>query len=299
MGAFILFLENEVSFRTQSPSAGTIESALQAIPLVAARATRQASGLLDNGGFVGSARITRRTNLLPPGGRLTDVAWLYSWTPRATPALEAEAEREIADYIRTEAARFLPGVVGTWKAPQVLPYNPAVNGSVEWWSSGEASRTNTRDAFDLNEQTGSNASVDNPTGPTTNRAPDLDPLRTGDPNSAFNKLLDLVPWVVGGLAIYYIGGPILQAVLPKGRTNPRGPAIPPPTVRRVWKAVEDATPADRSRIAHAFSRARLLAALSWNDPDGDYDRLDQDTLADAIVHSVNEYPGESDIGSRR
>lgn len=241
MGAFILSLHQSVVFSSASPTATQIEAALQSIPLVAARASRQAMGLLDDGGFVGSARVTRRTGTFQ---RITDVSWLYSWTPRATPADEATAARNIADYIRTQAdlviqAQFgltqVPGAPvdlspeelrGGWSLAQILPYDPAVNGTVDWWQSGAASRTNTRDAFDLNEQTGSNASVDNPVGPTTNHAPDMNPLGTNDPNSAFNKLFGLattVAWVAGGIAVMvYVVGPLVGAVLsPKTpRTNP-------------------------------------------------------------------------------
>lgn len=78
------------------------------------------------------------------------------------------------------------------------------------------------------------------------------------------------------------------------------PAIPPPSVRRVWHAVEHAAPKNRLRVAEAFSRGRLLAALSWNDRDGDYDVLDHDSLAHLMADAVDVGLGEvSDIGSRR
>lgn len=282
MGSFLLTATNEVTFSTNSPTAAQIEGALQAIPLVAARASRAAHGLPDYGGWVGSPRIVRRANALPPGGRLTDIAWLYSW-----PDSSSVTAQTVADYIRSTAggtgadvgsvAIALPASDG-WRDVRIIPYNPAVNGSVEWWSSGAASQTITKDAFDLNQQTGSNRSVENVLGPVSIRPPDLaNPL---------GPLMDLVPWVVGGLVVVYVVGPLLQAMLPKARANP-GPVVPPRTVHRVWKAVEDAAKADRSKVAHAFSRNRLLAALSWNDPDGEYDRLDQDTLADALVYQVN------------
>ncbi len=89
-------------------------------------------------------------------------------------------------------------------------------------------------------------------------------------------------------------------VLGKRSMPKRGPAIPPPPVRRVWKAVEEASAKDRLRVAKAFSRGRLLAALSWNDRDGDYDKLDQETLAKMMADAVDVGGGEvSDIGSRR
>lgn len=180
----------------------------------------------DDGGWVGSARISRRANALPPGGRLTDVAWLYSWPDRTPASAEATTAALITDYIRANAAVVLPEASG-WRGVTVIPYDPAVNGSLEWWRSGEASRTVTRDAFDLNQQTGSNQTRDNPTGPTTVHAPDFNPAGTNDPNSAFNKLLGLattVAWVAGGIAVLvYVVGPLVGAVLaPKtpARTNP-------------------------------------------------------------------------------
>jgi len=232
MGQFLLTATNEVTFSTNSPTAAQIEGALQAIPIVAARADRAARGLPDDGDWVGSARITRRANVLPPGGRLTDIAWLYSWPDRTPASVEASTATEIASYILSKArdatfdgAAALPESAG-WRNVAIVPYNPAVNGSLEWWRSGDASRTVTRDAFDLNQQTGSNATRDNPTGPTTVHAPNFSPLGTDDPNSAMNKLLGLattVAWVAGGIAVLvYVVGPLVGAVLsPKpARTNP-------------------------------------------------------------------------------
>ncbi len=207
MGSFILFLSNEVLFASLSPTSSEIEAALQSIPLVSIRAERQAAGALDIGGFVGHARITRRTGTFH---RVTNVAWLYSWTPRATAAEEAAAAREIETYIRGQAnSKFN---INAWAPAQILPYNPATDGSLAWWASGDASHTNTRDAFDVNEQTGSNASVDNPVGPTTNHAPNMNPF------GALGPLFDLVPWIVGGLLVYYVAGPIIGAAT--ARKNP-------------------------------------------------------------------------------
>src|SRR5258706_3334248 len=138
MSSFLLYLENEVPFSSLSPTAGQIEAALQAIPLVQARATRQAAGLLDNGGFVGSSRVTRRTGTF---NRITDVAWLYSWPDRATPAAEAAAYTEISNYVRSQAD--LAFNINAWKSAQSIPYDPAVNGPVTWWADGSASHTAT------------------------------------------------------------------------------------------------------------------------------------------------------------
>ncbi|MEO8071312.1 MAG: hypothetical protein ABI652_07905 [Acidobacteriota bacterium] len=228
MGSFLVTATNEVTFSTNSPTAAQIEGALQAIPVVATRADRAARGLPDDGGWVGSARITRRANALPPGGRLTDVAWLYSWPDRIPASAEATTAGLIQEYIRANAVVALPVSAG-WKDISIVPYNPTTNGTVAWWESGDAGRTVTRDAFDLNQQTGSNQTRDNPTGPTTTHAPDFDPLGTHDPNSAMNKLLGLattLAWVAGGIAaMVYVVGPIVGAVLsPKtavpARTNP-------------------------------------------------------------------------------
>lgn len=233
MGKFLLTATNEVTFSTNSPTAAQIEGALQAIPIVAARADRVARGLPDDGGWVGSARITRRANALPPGGRLTDVAWLYSWPDRTPASAEASAASEITAYILSKAreATFdqpaaLPESAG-WRNIAIVPYDPAVNGSLEWWQSGEASRTVTRDAFDLNQQLGSNATRDNPTGPTTTHAPDFNPSGTNDPNSATSKFIGLATtalWAAGGIALMvYVVGPLVGAVLSpskSARVNP-------------------------------------------------------------------------------
>lgn len=236
MAAFILFVENEVSTQAGAPTAAQIETTLRSLPVNGDREFKLHAGLPGDAGFVGNARITRIARVGIPGGRVTRVAWLYAWPdpPGATPEQNATLRESVIRNVLANTQTFLPrewvidGVTQTtgWKPPVSVSYDPAVNGTLEWWQSPAGSyATATRDTFDLNQQLGRQSTIDNPIGPTTNRAPDFDPFGTNNPNGVANRLLDLattVAWVVGGVAaLVYVVGPLVGAVLsPKSRTNP-------------------------------------------------------------------------------
>ncbi len=174
MPAFILFVENEVTSQADAPVTPEIEAALLSIP---------PTGLPPGSGFVGPARVTRIARLGVPGGRITRVGWLYQWPEvPGSPEHAHEVYTAVVRYILTSVTTLLPASRG-WHAPVALPYDPVSNGTVEWWRSGDASHTITRDIFDLNMQIGSNSSFENPTGPLTIRPPSVNP---------FDKVIDAV-----------------------------------------------------------------------------------------------------------
>ncbi len=251
MGAFILFVENEVGTQGSAPTAVEIESILRALPVNGNREFKLHAGLPGDAGFVGHARVTRVARIVN-GRRVTRVAWLYQWpdppgaTPEQNARLYADVVRNVlantATYLSNSGtgqgitlAGFLPyptWAVTGWKTPVAVPYDPAANGTVEWWQSATgAMATPTRDTFDLNQQVGNLSTIDNPIGPTTQRAPDFDPFHTNDPNSSVNKAmraLELAAWIGGGaVAIYYLGpliGSLVSMITPKSkqlaRANP-------------------------------------------------------------------------------
>ncbi len=229
MGAFVLFVENEVSSQASAPTAVDIEAVLRSLPVNGNREFKLAAGVPDGAGFVGNARVTRVARVGLPGGRVTRVAWLYQWPdpPGATQAQLNQLYTDVVNSVIVNTSTYLTNSgIGSswtstgWKHPVAVPYDPAINGTVDWWTSPTGSvATATRDSFDLNQQLGQNGSIDNPIGPTTAHAPDFDPFNTNNPNGALNKAFDAVTtlaWVIGGVAVlYYVVGPIIQAVVPK------------------------------------------------------------------------------------
>jgi hypothetical protein len=240
MGRFVLFAEHRSQGQGGAPSAASIEAALMGIPVVANRRDREAQGLLDDGTFVGSARITRvATFSLTSPDRITRVAWLYEYAPGGptfTVAQQAGRDAAIRDYIRSAAEVALrnvgssspiigdTAVVGGegWQPVQILPYNESVNGSYDWWRCSQlplsatrcAAATRTRDSFDLNQQTGTRDTAENPTGPSLAvPLPNFDPIGTNNPNGAVAQIgsgLRSLAWIVGIGAALYTVGPLLR-----------------------------------------------------------------------------------------
>jgi hypothetical protein len=224
---FMVSGQNEVLLRSSSPTATAIETALQNIPLTQARALNISRGQPDPGGFVGSARIVRRAYLLPPGGRITTFSWLYELPdpppPNNTPQkiatrandignpITGQLINQVRDAIRQHLDR---GTISSdWSNVTIAPYDPAVNGTIAWWRSGEAGRTATRDEFDLTQQAGQTTAVDSPAGPTGLRPPSI-----RNPLPETKTILIAGGIVLGVMALYY-AGPAIRGI--GKRSNPR------------------------------------------------------------------------------
>lgn len=297
MDAFILFVENEVSTQAAAPTAAQVESTLRLLPVNGNREFKLHAGLPGDAGFVGNARITRVARVGLPGGRVTRVAWLYQWPdpPGATPEQNAQLYADVVRNVLANVQTYMPTewtINGTtqatgWKPPIAVHYDPATNGSIAWWESPTGSyATTTRDTFNLNQQMGDQSTIDNPIGPTTNRAPDFDPFHTSNPDSTLNKLIDVattLAWVVGGVAVlYYVVGPLV-GVATAGRKNPTNPSA---RIHRLFESWRAMTPARRRTAIRAHSKDSLIAILSWNDHNGDFYDMDHDEAAELLAEVV-------------
>lgn len=146
------------------------------------------------GAWVGPApRITRRAIL---GQFETTATWLYAWddTPYTTQNWQALQER-----VRSAVQDGLAELSSDWGDVTVTPYDPRVNGSVQWWQSGSAAVTRTRDEFPTGA--GRLDAPENPTGPTTERT---------HPSTLGTVLgSGVMPWVLGGAALIFLGPPLI------------------------------------------------------------------------------------------
>lgn len=162
---------------------------------------RAAAGL---GRFAGPLRITRTSSLNAPSR--TVAAGLFLFDPQADPPDLRAPLRGVdtpADRLRAALARELDAISApgaSWAGVTVAPYLEARNGALAWWTSGEASRTSTREPLALGA--GLTAREDTPDGPTADdvRPPDLLPDAG---RGAASALGDVLPWVVG-LAVVYV-----------------------------------------------------------------------------------------------
>ncbi len=138
-------------------------------------------------------------------GRITTIAWLYEFPSAEQGPGSTVTASEIARFETERQQRLIGNIQDNqrrsgveWTRPELSPYSPQRDGTVEWWASGQASNTLTRDAIQEDVQ-------ENPTGPNLN-------LPTRIPTS---QLIDtvaktvMVVAVVGGLV--YLAGPLLRA----------------------------------------------------------------------------------------
>lgn len=175
-----------------APTAAAIEGAF----------ARAAQGL---GRFAGPLRITRTSSLNAPSR--TVVAGLFLFAPVADPPdLRAplRGTDTPADQLRARLARELEAISfpgATWGGVAVGPYLEARNGALSFWTSGDASRTSTREPLALGA--GLTAREDTPDGPTTDdvRPPDLVPDAG---RAAGNGLAGAVPWLVAAAVLYVV-----------------------------------------------------------------------------------------------
>jgi hypothetical protein len=154
------------------------------------------------GRWAGPLRITRTGDLTAPS--TVSVSGLFLFAPVATPPdlraplmgadTPADRLRRAVDRELGELVSLIPGV--SWAPARVAPYQPARNGDLDWWTSGEAARTNTREP--LAPGAGLTAPRDTPDGPTT---PETRPPNTTDP---LGSLRDALPWVVALGALYLV-----------------------------------------------------------------------------------------------
>lgn len=208
MGNFILYAENRSSTQADAPSAPAIQGALQAILGL----QDNSCGITVGGSWVGSPRITRIAIANPfQAGRITRFAALFQYPDGGA------SDADIQHCIKTLADFQLPLLGPNWQASVILPYDPNTNGSLDWWSSGQAAATHTQNTFDLNQQLGGTSTIENPTGPQTAANPanlnpfgsGLNPLANptgpggigGDTTSTLTSLLYIG---IAGVALYFL-----------------------------------------------------------------------------------------------
>ena len=120
------------------------------------------------GGWIGpSVRVTRQFRSTATDDSETHAANLY-----ALP--DDQNTRDHGAHIMQTFATTLGNALQTlsegqtfsynWAPVEVIPYNPRVHGSVEWWRSGRAAQTRTRDSFPTG--TARLEATENPIGPT-------------------------------------------------------------------------------------------------------------------------------------
>lgn len=165
-----------------------------------------------NGGWVGpSPRITRA---MPTGVNVTHAAWVWYLddAQQAASGLQGDtAQREFmarlqADVHTSLATGATHNTLGDHWRVTAQPYAPAVNGSLEWWSSGkaagEANYVNTWPNPVVQAATGvvPGPAVDNPVGPN----PDA-------PWSLFTMAMVGLSVVVGGYVVVQVTPAIVDA----------------------------------------------------------------------------------------
>lgn len=182
----LIYAEERSFLSADAPTAEQIESALR--PLASA-----------TGGWIGPrARVTRTANL--ELRFRTRFAWPWAWPTSSVPDLAHAPVSALLSRINSA----LSDVSWSWQGAQALPYIPALNGSVAWWTSGDASVTRTRNSFPTGA--GHFDADENPTGPTT---PETHPSTPGDTlTHAAAQTTDLVTalaWLTGlGLTAYAV-----------------------------------------------------------------------------------------------
>jgi len=160
-----------------------------------------------------SPRITRTgtdasipLTIFGAGNPRVDVAWVFS-LPEGEPGVAATVATAMQQ-------AFNDNLNGRWTA-QVSPFDPSVNGSIDWWTSGQNAASPTR------EQPAVGSSEENPVGPTSdstttqNLLDRINPFASRGPGQtsvvdALTKLLTVVGVVAAGGTLLYLTWPMLS-----------------------------------------------------------------------------------------
>lgn len=178
----------------------------------------------DEASWVGPGpRVTRA--VADPCAVRTTVAWVVQYNDPPQGISSQQWMLEVIRPIRERLRRTLETaqvVGGEWLMTEATPYNPALNGPISFWQSGEAANTRTRNGVDTGGQEENRVGPDN--------APQFQERNTlGD----FFKTN--APWLVGagvvvaGAAVLYIGVRISKALKPGSiELPPLPPSYGPP-----------------------------------------------------------------------
>lgn len=193
--------------QANTPSAQQIDAALNAVNF----------GGGNWGGWVGPrARITRQAII--GQSFQTHAAYLYQWPDNAFTAAHI-------DYMRAQLLAQVQQMLqptGDWTVT-LEGYAPATNGSIDWWSSGNASITTTRDDFPTT--TGRVDATENPTGPTTAATHPSTPGQVAAGiGSGLSSILSPVTLLVVAVAAVILGPDLLKASKGRGASAPSRPA---------------------------------------------------------------------------
>lgn len=124
---------------------------------------------------------------------------------------EDEAAQIIAQHVHSQLAA-LSLVPGAWHPTRVIMYNPAINGPMSFWQSGDAARTRT---FDTPPgPTNALDTPENPVGPNDQRLRPMTPGESLDDFLRRNTGIGTPPWLWIALAaagLWYFGGFVKSA----------------------------------------------------------------------------------------
>jgi hypothetical protein len=177
-------------------------------------------GVTIGGSWVGPPRVTRQASISIANDRITRFAALFSFPD--SPVTDDTARQCILNLVNLQLPFLNPAgtfsLSTNWSNAAITEYNPGSNGSVDWWASGQAANTHTKDAFDLNQQTGHTSTIENPNGPTVLTPGDLQsPL----PNITSSGLMTTVYVVGGAIALYFLW-PVLSGARTAASNASRG-----------------------------------------------------------------------------
>lgn len=214
MGQFILYAEQQVATQPDAASAAAIQGALQNVITY----QDNSCNITVGGSWVGSPRITRQASAdilspLNPTTRTTRVSWLFQYPDGGA------SDAAIQNCVKSIADLYLVQTGAGWQPSQIISYNPATNGSVDWWTSGQAAQTATKDAFNLNQQRGGTSTIENPTGPQS--VPPPADLGIPGVSADTGSTLVTLAYVAAGVAVLYLLSPIIASI---GSNTMRRPA---------------------------------------------------------------------------
>lgn len=180
-----------------APTYNAIVNALQALQI-------------NGGEWLGPGPRVVRSFSVGLSGNITNVTWAF--------ALDAPYDQAGADsaaqVVGAQAQIALLAVSSDFSTVAVTPLDPTLNGTADWWSSGQAAATQTRDNF---PELGARLSAgENPVGPDTS-ATTLPTLGGGigdllnkaaPPGSAGAQVLSFLTtamyFAAGGVALYFL-----------------------------------------------------------------------------------------------